>query len=144
VKKWVLFFLLIITMSVFAGCSKVEPQKSKVEPQKELTIQFKRFSINEAPLKVQEWAEPIIAQQNRTWMHFEDKTYLIVARGEKRTGGYKVKIEKVVASVGDTEVTYTITDPEPGQIVTQVITYPYDLGWIPKTNLSIRFAGPDL
>lgn len=136
-KKWVLFFLFSVIITVFPGCSKVEPQRSTEIP-------LNKISLNEAPFKVQEWAKPLIGSPNLTWMQYEDRTYLIVARGKRNTGGYTVKIQTAEIKDKDLVVTYTINDPKPDQMVTQAITFPYDLGWITKTDLSIRFEGPDL
>lgn len=46
--------------------------------------------------------------------------------GEKRTGGYSVKITKVAQSGKELRITYRLTSPGPDDIVTQALTYPKD------------------
>lgn len=46
--------------------------------------------------------------------------------GEKRTGGYSVKITKVAQSGKELRITYRLTSPGPNDIVTQALTYPKD------------------
>ncbi|MDI6605455.1 MAG: protease complex subunit PrcB family protein [Thermoanaerobacteraceae bacterium] len=62
----------------------------------------------------------------------DDNTYYIIAtRGLMRTGGYMVNISdvQIVRSGGKTilEVDVIYKNPEPGSIVTQVFTNPYDI-----------------
>lgn len=69
---------------------------------------------------------------------FNDKIYVIVTRGQKPTGGYDIGIDKMKLVKEEdkttTLVVYTVfTDPSPGDILTQVITYPYEVA---ETNLS--------
>lgn len=140
-KKFLIILITLFTI-VVSGCGVNSDSINSKDTT--VGIPIKKVSFNEAPFKVQEWARPIIGSPNMTWMHFEDRTYLIVARGKRSTGGYDVKIQTVEVKNQDVVVTYTIIDPKPGQMVTEAITFPYDLGWIPKTDLPIRFEGPDL
>lgn len=52
--------------------------------------------------------------------------------GEKRTGGYSVKITKVAQSGKELRISYKLTSPAPGAMVTQALTYPKD-----TTNLEM-------
>lgn len=68
---------------------------------------------------------------------YNDKIYVIVTRGEKPTGGYDIGIKnmKLVKNKDETTtlVVYAVfSDPKPGDILTQVITYPYEIA---DTNL---------
>lgn len=46
--------------------------------------------------------------------------------GEKKTGGYSVKITKVSQSGKELRISYLLTSPGPDAMVTQAITYPKD------------------
>lgn len=46
--------------------------------------------------------------------------------GEKKTGGYSVKITKVAQSGKELRISYKLTSPAPDAIVTQALTYPKD------------------
>ncbi len=52
--------------------------------------------------------------------------------GEKKTGGYSVKITKVAQSGKELRISYQLTAPGPDAIVTQALTYPKD-----TTNLEM-------
>ncbi len=51
--------------------------------------------------------------------------FVILNLGEKNTGGYGIGVGKVEEFPDKIVVTVKETKPEPGGIVTQVITYPY-------------------
>ncbi|MGI6129715.1 MAG: Gmad2 immunoglobulin-like domain-containing protein [bacterium] len=72
-----------------------------------------------------------------------DKTYLIVTRGSRPTGGYGVDIKQVVETETEVIVKVEYRDPAPDAEVTQAITYPYVVGMIEKTTKPIRFEGAD-
>ena len=58
-----------------------------------------------------------------------DTVYVVVTRGEKKTGGYTVDIDKITKVKTDDHFNLVVyaeyKDPSPNQIVPQVITYPY-------------------
>jgi hypothetical protein len=51
--------------------------------------------------------------------------FLILNMGEKNTGGYSIGVEKVEETADKIIVTVKETEPAPGSMVTQAITYPY-------------------
>lgn len=51
--------------------------------------------------------------------------FLILNMGEKSTGGYSIGVEKVEETADKIIVTVKETEPKPGDMVTQAITYPY-------------------
>lgn len=67
---------------------------------------------------------------------FNEKIYVIVTRGEKATGGYDIGIDQIKQvqedDINKLIVYVNFTDPKPGDVVTQVITYPYEVA---LTNL---------
>lgn len=72
-----------------------------------------------------------------------DKTYLIVTRGAKPTGGYAVSIKEVVEKETEVVVKVQYQDPAPDAVVTQAISYPYVVAMIEKTTKPVRFEGED-
>ena len=58
----------------------------------------------------------------------DEKVYVIASRGEKPTSGYEISIDKMEISDEDgikTLMVYTVfRDPQPGTVLTQVLTYP--------------------
>lgn len=65
-----------------------------------------------------------------------DEIFIIATRGEKPTGGYMIQIDEIKMEREEDKnkviVYTTFKDPKPGDIVTQVVTYPYTVA---KTDL---------
>ncbi len=65
-----------------------------------------------------------------------DEIYVVVTRGEKNTAGYEVKIDKLTLSEENGEKILTVyaeyTDPKPGDVTAQILTYPFA---VVKTDL---------
>lgn len=57
----------------------------------------------------------------------ETGAYVLVAAGERPTGGYSVEVQRVVQRTGRAEVYYRVIAPPPDAMVTQAFTYPYAL-----------------
>ncbi|MDI7249095.1 MAG: S-layer homology domain-containing protein [Bacillota bacterium] len=63
-----------------------------------------------------------------------DTTYLLISWGEKRTGGYGMALDRIRREGEFLVAEVTLTAPGPGDIVTQVITYPHLLVALPATE----------
>ena len=68
------------------------------------------------------------ANFNNTWV-------VGVFRGRMDSGGYDIAIEEVRSTDETVDITVRLTDPEPGDIVTDVISYPYDVILVPREDL---------
>lgn len=96
------------------------------------SVEYNVLTEEEVPVELLNEILPEYKQLERALACcFNDKIYVIVTRGEKPTGGYDIGISdmKLVNNDDETQtlVVYTtFTDPKPGDIVTQVITYPYE------------------
>lgn len=55
----------------------------------------------------------------------KNSNFLILNMGEKNTGGYSITVENVEETADKIIVTVKETEPKPGEMVTQSITYPY-------------------
>ncbi len=97
------------------------------------SVEYNVLTEEEVPVELIDEILPEYKQLERALACcFNDKIYVIVTRGEKPTGGYDIGINnmKLVENEDETVtlVVYTgFTDPKPGDIVTQVITYPYEI-----------------
>lgn len=49
---------------------------------------------------------------------------MLLGRGECRTGGYDIRVEKITFRAGILQVTVRFKDPDPHEFVTMMITYP--------------------
>lgn len=65
-----------------------------------------------------------------------DEIYVVVTRGEKNTAGYEVEIDKLTLTDENGEKVLTVyaeyTDPKPGDVTAQILTYPFT---VVKTDL---------
>lgn len=64
---------------------------------------------------------------------------VVVALGERRTGGYRVSILSVVEQRGRLAVRYKVTTPPPGAVVMQMITHPWAAAIVPRSELPVVF-----
>lgn len=55
----------------------------------------------------------------------KNSNFLILNMGEKSSGGYAISVDKVEETADKIVVTVKETEPSPGDMVTQNITYPY-------------------
>lgn len=66
--------------------------------------------------------------------------YLLVTYGEKPTGGYVVEIGDIIMATDKITVPVNFKRPAPGDVVTQALTYPYDLETIDATGVPVEFV----
>jgi hypothetical protein len=55
----------------------------------------------------------------------QKSNFVILNMGEKSTGGYKITVESVIETDKNIIITVKETEPEPGSMVTQGLTYPF-------------------
>ncbi|MTI47346.1 MAG: protease complex subunit PrcB family protein [Firmicutes bacterium] len=100
------------------------------------TVKFNVLEEKQIPQKIKEILPQYRVEERALACRIEDSVYVIVTRGEKRTGGYSVAIDRIEKEKSDDYFNLIVyakyTDPSPDQIVPQVITYPYT---IVKTDL---------
>ena len=71
---------------------------------------------------------------------FNSQTVLAVFLGERGNGGYWIKIDRIDMTHNNViTVHVAVTTPGNNCVVPQIITEPYDIVDIPKTNSTIAF-----
>jgi len=92
------------------------------------------------PAEIEEWVE----YSRDLWLaqarEYEGSLYLLVTYGEQPTGGYRVEITDVVEGEDELRVYVEFTEPGEDDIVTQAITYPYDIIIVEPTDLPVTFV----
>ncbi len=131
-------FLIAIMLATLAvlntGCG--EPAETGEPVGEEKT--FQRID-GDYPGEVEEWVEASrLELGGRTLVH-DGRLYLLVTYGEQMTGGYSVKITGVTEKEGLLVVEAKFAEPGEGDIVTQALTYPYDLVYMEETDLPVEF-----
>ncbi|HHW57458.1 MAG TPA: protease complex subunit PrcB family protein [Clostridia bacterium] len=97
----------------------------------EEVIPIRLEKVTNPPQKILALVETI--KENATVKLVEDKGiyYIIATRGKMRTSGYSINIEKaqIIKTLKDNilEIEIKYQDPAEDAILTQVITYPYDI-----------------
>lgn len=78
--------------------------------------------------------------------HPDREQAVAVFLGERRTGGYTVRVESAGSQAGRLVVTYRESRPPRGTFVTQALTSPWALVVVPRTELpvEIQSAPPTL
>lgn len=105
---------------------------SSVSPSEGIPVSIEPVNITLAPETILQWVGSNKIVENYLIKKLDGSIYLLVTRGEKMTGGYNVDIRKVTSFKGDSgNVNYRVwverTDPTEGDLVNQVISYPYSL-----------------
>lgn len=98
------------------------------------------YTIDPQPLPaaVQNVAGTAHATPQAVLVKAEGKRYLIVAAGERPTGGYSVQIRGVRADGGAWVVDAVVQGPPQGAMVTQAITYPKRTIALPDDGKTVR------
>ena len=120
-KIWILGIVLVVILAII-----FIPRIFRSDGDKE--VKFKILEANEVPQKVQDLIPKYLTEERALACKLDDEVYIIVTRGEKRTAGYSVTLDKLVKVKNDNSfdlIAYAkYTDPKPDQMVAQVITYP--------------------
>lgn len=129
-KKYLIFGLALI---IIMG-SLIVPRIIKG---KEGLIKFKELEEGDIPEKIVEMLPKYIMEERAMTCKYRDDIYVVVARGEKKSHGFFVDIEKIVKDKEskdkfDIIVYAKFIDPDPNEILPQEYDYPYI---IVKTNL---------
>lgn len=103
------------------------------------TIKFNELNPEQAPPAINHWVQRSNKMEMAQSRTLGNKTYLLVTRGEKLTGGYGVSVTRVEDR--GSEVVVTVRYTEPTGMVTQAITYPLTLVEIPRVDKPVRFVG---
>lgn len=111
-------------------------------PAPEQTMDMIRIDQRNLPEPVKAWVNRNMQLNVTAFVHtkeYKDSTYIFVSMGERRTGGYEVRILDAQMQDDDLiEVRVRFTRPDFDAMVPQVITYPADIAVIPAVGVSIK------
>jgi hypothetical protein len=129
-RKW----LLVLLLALVAGCGTkplAKPLPHAVGGgsemvQKEENLSFEQLSIEEAPKPVQDKAAKMQKSPQSSFdvVYEQNRSYIIIALGERNTGGYRIEVERVVKQGNRVTVHAKEIAPPKDRFVAQVITYP--------------------
>jgi hypothetical protein len=134
VNKSIMSIYLVGMIGILLCCSSEERNQQENEAMTDSnhqTIPFNRSDNSDLPEEVGEWVDMLQELDRSPLWHtltVDDTTYLYVGWGEKPTGGYDVSVKRIEKSSADQiEVTVKFLSPSPDDMVTQALTYPFDL-----------------
>ncbi len=94
----------------------------------EVEVKFKTLDLSEAPKKIQELVPKYLYEERALACKVDNEVYIIVTRGEKRTEGYSVSLDKIIKVKNENNFDIIARakykDPKPNEMVGQRITYP--------------------
>lgn len=80
----------------------------------------------------------------RPAVDFDKETVVVLLLGERRTGGYSVRIEHARERRGEVKVVVDVERSAQGEMVTQALTSPYFVATVPVAGASVVFSGDDV
>ncbi len=118
--------VLIIAIIYFFRFMKSRPK----------TISFSEVEEANIPTQIAQILPNYRMKEKALVCKINGEVYVVVTRGEMPSTGYGVEVKKILLEKTDDEETLRViaqfTDPKPGDIQAQVLTYPYT---VVKTNL---------
>ncbi len=133
-QKWLLLLLALLFL-VAAGCGQ---EQLPAEPDSDEGVEI--VLPDQLPAEVEEWIEDSRQELAGQTYELEGVLYLLVTYGERPTGGYDVEITDIAIQDDKVVVTAEFTEPAEDEMVTQALTYPYDLAMIEDPDLPVEFV----
>lgn len=104
------------------------------------TVEFTPLSSDRIPQDIQSSVIPQYRDLERALACVvDDKVYVVVTRGEKPTSGFEVSIDRITLGEENGKSVLSVyadfTDPEPGNSISQILTYPLQVAETSLTEL---------
>lgn len=143
-RRTVAAVLLAGLAAVAAGCGQPSAAPD-APPGAESPLTWEARDPAQLPEQARRWVEEHRTQQGIWQATFGDETLILVAWGEKPTGGYSVEVVDVTMPTADRlRLVVRLREPGAGDAVTQVITYPAALVAVRPAGtyqLDVHFEG---
>lgn len=127
--------IFVASLFFVYGCGDPVSADEPAEPGEEIEVTLP----DELPAEVQAWVDGAQDRFGAQTKIHEGLLYMLVTYGEKPTGGYSVDITEIVTAEDQVEVTVHFTEPGEDEMVTQALTYPYDLAMMDDPGLPVEF-----
>lgn len=137
-KKAMFILILIAGLLLLTGCEIPADPLEPADPD-EVTEPGEVELPDQLPAEVELWIEQSMERFMAQTLEHEGILYLLVTYGEKPTGGYAVEITEITEAEDKVLVTVHFTEPGEDEVVTQALTYPYDLAMIDDPGLPVEF-----
>ncbi len=133
-------FMTVLTGVVLLAVLALAPSGAAAE-----TVAWEDVDQEDAGDAVSGWVDEKRHEQGIHLLPAGEHRYLLIAWGEKPTGGYKVEVKEgdIREWEGTIQVDAELVSPDPDDAVTQAITYPYALLRLPAGDspVLVNFFG---
>lgn len=102
-------------------------------------IKYSEVDVKTASADIQAWVDQKKKLMGVSSKEDKNLSYLLVSAGEKPNSGTTVVIDGVYQTKDRVKIPFTIKEPASEMMTLQVVSYPYKLIVIPKTDLPINF-----
>jgi hypothetical protein len=100
-------------------------------------VGFDKMEIENIPTQINEVLPNYRVKEKALVCRINDEIFVVVTRGEKNSAGYDVAVEKITLDTVDGQKVLSVyaeyTDPKPGDVTAQILTYPFA---VVKTDLT--------
>ncbi len=138
-SKVVTVSMITAAFLMIAGCGVPTDPLEPAEPG-EVTEPEEIELPDQLPAEVEMWIEQSKERFMAQALEHEGILYLLVTYGEKPTGGYTVEITEITEKEDRVVVTAHFTEPGEDDVVTQALTYPFDLAMMDDPGLPVEFV----
>lgn len=113
--------------------------------EKDESVEFNYKVVNTEDLSndnLDEWYEENKMNKGIYLMKGAEKTHILVAAGEKRSGGYSLELSNVAEDGENVTFEVKLNEPEPNQPVIEVLTYPtllIETEGVEKENIKVEY-----
>ena len=87
-------------------------------------MEYKKIKETESPIPIKDWIKTNRFSEKHTVLEVSNKVYIVISRGEQRTGGYDIDVKSIDEKENEIHITFEYLNPKPDEIVMQVITNP--------------------
>ncbi len=120
-RAWILVIVAIVILGIIF-IPKIISNEGDNE------VKFMILEQEQIPDDIENILPRYMSEERALSCKVDEDVYIIVTRGEKRTAGYSVTIDRIVKQQKDDTFDLIVyakyKDPKPDQIVAQTITYP--------------------
>ncbi len=129
---------MVVLVAVTLLVALVAPSGAAAEP-----VDWEEVEREDVPEEIAGWVEEMKYEQGVHLLPAGEYRYLLVAWGEKPTGGYAVEVTDVEDDRGTVRVNAELISPDPDDAVTQALTYPHMLLRLPAGDspILVNFFG---
>jgi hypothetical protein len=119
---------------------KKMPMRTLSQITNSLVLEPRKVIIRDETAYRQLWRLHHSNQSDAPPVNFNEEMVVAIFLGEQTTGGYSVNIDKITESTQGLQVNYSITQPNPDEIVIQMLTAPTHWVVIKKIDAPVNFS----